>query len=586
MGTLPRSLEPWSSELSPLRTELLPALGPWLPRLDALLGPMRRREQAGFVSVEGVSGLSRQGSYERLLLSEWALAEAAPDEFLRRAASAEHLFVDLQRREPAGSRRCIVLLDAGPEQLGAPRIAHLAILIVLARRASAAQAQLMWGLVHRSAHPPWENLDRIALEHLLKHRTLKAPTEADLRRWVDHLAVPQDGDEVWVVGGSTLTSAAPTATHTLAVADAPHQEGALTVLFNRGRRLQLPLPSPDAQRRLLTDPLRPPPPTPTPSAMISEINSALRPFLRFSASGARLLVLQADAAVIAIRLPKTPGLTPRIDRYPIPKGHRLVGLGWYRAPLLMMLAPSGDLVIEMARHGQQTLPAASLEGLQFNTAAPVECHRVASGSSGSVAVRFIDGAGRLIEYDLAHGQLHCMTETAWLLANPDGRSMILGLKNGRTALTLEYPDSGVQEEQIFEEAHLPRSARLGSLKRGSPFHNVAIEWDQQRWTSMGKEPLRVQLTGEQTVFGVCPFPERFRRPGLLVRSTDRLSLALVREDESFLLPTNSGLIRTAAVSPGPLHVAWLTDGGELVVYSLHQDKPLCTIQTSGLSPAS
>ncbi|MEL6349542.1 MAG: hypothetical protein AAFV53_40945, partial [Myxococcota bacterium] len=197
MTALPHGLETWSEPLSLFREELMSAIGAWLPKLSSMFGTMRTKEQVGAVHLEGVSGLTRRGSYERLMLSEWALADAAPDEFLRRAANAEHLFIDLARREPAGSRRCIALLDCGPEQLGAPRIAHLAALIVLSRRAALGGADFCWGALQRTPHPLWDTIDRASIDHFLKQRYLILPTPAQLTRWMALLEAPRDGDEIW-----------------------------------------------------------------------------------------------------------------------------------------------------------------------------------------------------------------------------------------------------------------------------------------------------------------------------------------------------------------------------------------------------
>ena len=56
-------------------------------------------------------------------------------EFSRRAATGEHAFFQIARRAPAHAMSSVAILDAGPLGLGAPRIAHLATLIVLAARA-------------------------------------------------------------------------------------------------------------------------------------------------------------------------------------------------------------------------------------------------------------------------------------------------------------------------------------------------------------------------------------------------------------------------------------------------------------------
>ena len=75
-------------------------LGPWLQRLSLAMGPLRAERHLGSGNPDGVGGLSRRGTYERLLVSEWLFADELPDEFARRAAMQEHLFLELSAASP------------------------------------------------------------------------------------------------------------------------------------------------------------------------------------------------------------------------------------------------------------------------------------------------------------------------------------------------------------------------------------------------------------------------------------------------------------------------------------------------------
>ena len=143
---LPRPLEPWRDWLGWFDAALAEHLGELLVRLEPLVGPARSKASAGRDEPDGVSDLRTRGSYERLLASEWLLAQEMPDEFLRRAAAAEHLFLAPQMRAQRVDRDVVALLDAGPLQLGAPRLGHLAAWILLARRAQELGGRLRWGL--------------------------------------------------------------------------------------------------------------------------------------------------------------------------------------------------------------------------------------------------------------------------------------------------------------------------------------------------------------------------------------------------------------------------------------------------------
>jgi hypothetical protein len=193
--TLPTPLRRWQTELAAFPKDVALALAPIAARLAAAIGPMRTRVGDG--EPDGFGALARCGSYERLLPTEWALADEAPDEFLRRAVSAEHLFFAPVQRGPSSRRRCVVIFDAGPTQLGAPRLVHVALLVVLARRARDAKVELAWGI----AQAPSElrtDLDSSAVVALLAARSPHAVEDTRVDAWRDALRARDD--EVWWVG--------------------------------------------------------------------------------------------------------------------------------------------------------------------------------------------------------------------------------------------------------------------------------------------------------------------------------------------------------------------------------------------------
>ena len=126
MSNLPPALRPWALQLSIFPEDLALSLGPYVARLAAAIGSLRPRGETEGGEPQGYDGLTRRGPYERLLLTEWLYALESPDEFIRRAAFGEHAFLKPAFKQPQGSRRTVALLDAGPDQLGSPRIAHLA----------------------------------------------------------------------------------------------------------------------------------------------------------------------------------------------------------------------------------------------------------------------------------------------------------------------------------------------------------------------------------------------------------------------------------------------------------------------------
>ena len=97
---LPPALAQWTGYLRIFPEEVILALGPIIQRVSMLIGSPQPRfnEQVG--EPDGFDGLSRRGTYERLLLSEWMLADELEDEFMRRAVMGEHLFLNRARSSP------------------------------------------------------------------------------------------------------------------------------------------------------------------------------------------------------------------------------------------------------------------------------------------------------------------------------------------------------------------------------------------------------------------------------------------------------------------------------------------------------
>lgn len=203
---LPPSLSPWATLLHIFPHDLALALASLVQRLDAALGaPHNAHQSSG--EPDGFNGLSRRGSPERLLLSEWLLAEEMPDEFLRRAASGEQAFLQTARREPALARASVALFDAGPNQIGAPRLAQIAALVVLARRAADAATPFFWGVLQHSAGALQQEITPQNIELFLAARSPHEASASMLRDWKSFLlsqGETRENTAVWIVGGRRL----------------------------------------------------------------------------------------------------------------------------------------------------------------------------------------------------------------------------------------------------------------------------------------------------------------------------------------------------------------------------------------------
>ena len=248
----PTNAQPWRTWLEWFATPLAAALNELVRGLQPLLTPMRGRPQPGQAEPDGLDDLRRRGSYERLLPTEWLLAAELPDEFLRRAAAGEHLFFATRPRGERQRRRIVALFDAGPAQLGAPRLAHMALWILLSRRAELAGVELSWGLLQEpgTMYPARSAAD---LKLLLAGRSWNSVQEAHRLAWSAWLAHNDAGlAESWCIGPPAVASFP--CSHSVRIANSLEDESLLEVaLYDRAGRhaVALPLPPPTLAASLL-----------------------------------------------------------------------------------------------------------------------------------------------------------------------------------------------------------------------------------------------------------------------------------------------------------------------------------------------
>lgn len=252
---LPEALQPWRDWLEWFSDDLAAKAGDLVYRLHPLLGRFRGSRQSGTPEPDGLGDLHRRGSYERLLSSEWLIAEEVPDEFIRRAATGEHLFLAPRPRARQAEKLIVALFDAGPLQLGAPRLVQVAMWILLARRAQEVGGSLRWGVLQ--ADPMLHEADNAEqLRHLLNARCFEPVSPAHLECWKNYLAEEEiRTGELWLLGAEQPAPAVRElgASHQLITTldilsedlEVRMQEGGST------RRMVLPLPHRSWAKRIL-----------------------------------------------------------------------------------------------------------------------------------------------------------------------------------------------------------------------------------------------------------------------------------------------------------------------------------------------
>jgi hypothetical protein len=333
MSALPEALRPWAAQLSVFPEDLALSVGAHVARLAAAIGSMRARNEVVGGEPHGYDGLTRRGSPERLLISEWLMALEVPDEFVRRAAFGEQAYLQPAFRQPQGGRRTVALLDAGPDQFGSPRIAHLAVLVVLARRAEAAGAGFAWVVLQSSPQTvPFSSVDAGAVGRWLKAVNAAPVTDAQLAAWRESLEWGSSPDDVWLVGGPRLSRLQGSERLSRVVVDEVVVPGTRQLSVEvrpasrPSRQVVLELPPEPQCVRLVRDPFEAATAAPVVDASASPVRA-----LRFSADGQRLLLAHEDGSVAAQALPQSPrATTPKPRRFFPVRDEALAAVGWRR----------------------------------------------------------------------------------------------------------------------------------------------------------------------------------------------------------------------------------------------------------------
>jgi hypothetical protein len=342
MKQLPASLQPWAAWLTLFAPDLTPALGELLLRLQPLVGNLSIATPVRGMEPAGIGDIVRRGSYERLLMSEWVYADVEPDEFIRRAAGGELLFTGPEPSLRQQSLRSVVLFDGGPAQLGSPRLAQLALFILLARRAEQAGAQFSWGLWQQPGilH---DDAGLAGLRKLIKSRTLQAPPDDAQQQWQALFDAGQS--DCWLVGANVAKVPVP-AGNQVTIRQALSGRHLQVSLRQRRNHctLQLPLPDMPTAVRLLREPFV----SMVPAGVLHHRDS--RPSQtqapRFSSGGNWVCIAQTGGGAIVYQISQAQSKACKHRAQAAPARGSILAAGVYKPNLSFITTFNGELVFQ------------------------------------------------------------------------------------------------------------------------------------------------------------------------------------------------------------------------------------------------
>lgn len=568
MTALPPPLAPWSRELSRFDREVALDLGAIVRRVASLVGspnPMRRGEG----DVDGFDGIAQRGPYDRLLHSEWLLADELPDEFSRRAAMNEHTFFELARQHPVQHPLTVALFDSGPSQLGPPRLVHLAALIVLARRAAAAEARFRWGVLQRPESPMLEDVREPEIEMLLASRTTRETAENDLDLWQKNL-LDQSIGELWLVGPSRLAQFPFVRKQwLLEVEDVLRVDRRqVSVSLRHDTRREPPaildLPSQKNSAQLLTRPFPEPAAAPQRPVPVTGVDLA-----------SNLLFVNRDMAIAARdakgNLVFIPLYKQKVLRLQAKRGEIAVAAGWWKGhgPTGVFLGPE-DMQIRCSWRAPALKPVKRASGpVPASVVAPLKPLLDVFNQVGqSNGFFFLDGADHLWFCDASMSLRRIVDSVvAFRYVSRHGCSYIRRGADWDIGRTRGYTTDG----RMYAQGPAGERAFFGHSLNDDTYTPVGLETADGRWSLLPGNTT-ISVPPNIIPIGVTRSGMKGHRPGLVYISEDQRVVMVTNASETREITRTGAPIVSATTCQAAPVAALLTGDGHLVVVSLRSGK--------------
>jgi hypothetical protein len=569
---LPRALLPWRQSLSIFPPDLAIALGGVIDKLALLIGPLVSPDGSGRNEPDGFDGIGRRGSFERLLTTEWALAEEAPLEFLRRVSTGELSFLEIAHKKHTVARKCVALFDVGPDQRGGPRIAHLAALILLAQRAHDGGATFYWGVLQDSATELMTDVNEESVRALLKASIPRHVEVDDIIKFFESFQA--DKPEVWLVGGPRTSEILADA-NMLRVQiedsfdpDAPSDlQITLSGEKSKPRWVRLELPPGNTAVRLLRDPFQVARATP----QRSRVRIAKDTNIVFTRDYRKLFLRGAEGELITIPVPNSPNakqsFKPRI--FHPPDGEMLVGVGRLMGVRTIVAITLRDRTVYM--HQLSSRLCTSINSKEYTLARDSDALLPLDSSTWfgrtgnakklgnlfqleSNAPFFLyDGERILFKFD---GTSMEPFETSVTAAHQEN-SILYWVGSVRTPTWVQYNGAKRHELPLNLGTHDVRCAPGGF---------VATQESATTWrvlNASGELQSKMDVPSDNQVVGFITGT----KGGFVVMDVSRTRISFLAKDALETWITAPAPIKTVHAIPGCWLIAFITEEDELCIYS-------------------
>lgn len=591
---LPVALKPWAQQLKIFPDEISLSLGVMAQKISPFVAPLRcSAEEASNREPNGYDGVARRGIYERLLLSELALADEISEEFVRRAVMGEHLFLNLARVAPSPKRVSIALFNTGAEQLGTPRIGQLAALIVLSRRAASVNANFAWGILPDADMKMFSEVTESNILSLIHARTAHSLKPEYIVKWREKLQQMENVSDVWLIGGKEeLKSLEQTKDFSLLtiedVLEPEQRRLQISVKSASGseKQIMLELPDEGTCTRLLRNPFDVYK-LPEKADLKQKFNSFF-----FDENGGKIFARGGEKSILYIPIPNSPNAVPGNPRqYSLYyKEDLLLGAGRLgKSVATIALSDAGHLRLYYPKSGNFHLPQGNylLKNAELilpedaKTLLPIYNLRFSDSPFFNAA--FLDAKSNLfwlksesgIGEDIA-GRVHLLATDVLAAARTENRFMFVGREQaGKSLQIISY---GKQNERrdlpldqvtraFFGRGFQSADKIFGLLAVGNLENHFAVI------TSYGEKYIDADPAG--SVVGVFQDPSFSPEAGLIELAENRRTLNFnAGKKYSKRIFTADEEIRKIIFSHRSPVCAYQTVSGEIVIFSLTHRAPI------------
>lgn len=599
---LPPSLAQWAGYLRIFPEEVSLALGPIIQRVSMLIGSPQPRLNEMEGEPDGFDGLNRRGSYERLLLSEWMLADELEDEFMRRAVMGEHLFLNRAHSSPVGTRASLALFDAGPSQLGSPRIAHIAALIVLANRADSAGSTFSWGVLQQPETPAYRDVNAGNILTLLAARNHREVSNTEITAWEEQLATWSGLDDVWLIGGKRLsriqTEKRSSRLYVEDILEPGKRELALSCNSASGltSEVTLELPPKKIGTRILRDPFA----ATVPKIQKVTASTYTGSSLLFDVTGTKLFTRTAKWGVTAFNVPNSPRAGTGLPRsYRTRKWQPVCAVGKVRRAIALISPEERLIHLEYCKQAPIKLPPGIYTGYNSNV------FFMPSADDGPLMPCFslpwdgeiaaVDGAGSLFRFSRLKGTPKFLgskplSGTVHLIATD---VLAVNMLNSRLVYVgREWPDNEFRIVAIGDKItrNTPLEEKALRAFFGPPskldhpdFGLLALEQSEFQWVVISEKGQKVLVKPSGAkVFGVLADQRSGTEPGLLALEDNLQTVTLNGRNWRREIFHAHAPVEHIALCQREPYIAYSTVNGEIVIYSLKHHADLCRYLPEGV----